>query len=200
MKDNKYPLALFWSNEDNEWVVTCPAFPGLSALGETEEEALQAAKVALRMFIETYEEKGYPLPTAEVREEYSGQTRLRLSKSLHRRAAELADREGVSLNQLIVDAVQARVAGDAALTSCVEQIHQALSVISLRSETEKRVGSNTHRFYSDSGCSVFIGSADRTVEPLIINGDDEFDSVWLSAGSMFRDEHEVRNEQKSFAA
>jgi antitoxin HicB len=127
MNENKYPLALFWSEEDQEWVVTCNAFPGLSALGETQEKALKAAKVALRLFIETYEDKGYTLPSPETREEYSGQTRLRLSKSLHRRAVELAEREGVSLNQLIVDAVQARVSGDLVATSLLQEIRRELS-------------------------------------------------------------------------
>jgi hypothetical protein len=37
---NRYSFNIEWSDEDEEYIATCPAFPGLSAFGETEEEAL----------------------------------------------------------------------------------------------------------------------------------------------------------------
>jgi hypothetical protein len=49
-----------------------------------------------------------PLPSYP--EAYSGKFNLRLPKSLHRRLAELAEREAVSLNQLVVSLL---AAGDA---------------------------------------------------------------------------------------
>lgn len=79
---NKYPFNIAWSVEDEEYMATCPAFPGLSAFGESEEEALGEAKVALGLFIKTFKEKKIPLPVPQVVSEYSGQTRLRLPKSL----------------------------------------------------------------------------------------------------------------------
>lgn len=102
---NKYPFNIAWSEEDKEYVATCPAFAGLSAYGDSEEEALAEAKVALGGFIKTCEEKGIPLPEPQIVSEYSGQTRLRLPKSLHCQAAQIAEIEGVSLNQLIVEAI-----------------------------------------------------------------------------------------------
>jgi len=101
-----------WSNEDGEYVATCPAFPGLSALGETEEEALAEAKVALGLFIKTAEERGIPLPEPEVAQRYSGQFRVRLPKSLHRQAARLAALDDVSLNQFVVSAIEQKITGD----------------------------------------------------------------------------------------
>jgi len=109
MNANKYAFNILWSEEDGEYVATCPAFPGLSALGETEEEALAEAKVALRLFIKTCEERGIPLPESESVQEYSGQFRVRLPKSLHRQAAQLAAMDGISLNQVVISAVEARV-------------------------------------------------------------------------------------------
>lgn len=106
---NKYPFNIAWSDEDEEYVATCPAFSGLSAYGKTEEEALAEAKVALEGFIKVCEDKGIPLPEPQTVSEYSGQTRLRLPKSLHRQAAQIAEIEGVSLNQLIVEAVKGLV-------------------------------------------------------------------------------------------
>lgn len=45
---------------------------------------------------------GQAVPEPMAEQEYSGKPMLRLSRSLHRRAAEKAHAEGVSLNQFIV--------------------------------------------------------------------------------------------------
>src|ERR1043165_907871 len=112
MTANRYPFNIEWSDEDQEYMATCLAFPGLSAFGETEEEALREAKIALAGFIETYEANNRPLPEPVVHTGSSGKLQLRLPKSLHRLAVRMATLEGVSLNSYIADAVRARVSGD----------------------------------------------------------------------------------------
>jgi predicted RNase H-like HicB family nuclease len=62
---NKYALQIFWSEDDEAFVVVCREFPGFSAFGETREEALREAQSALDLMIETYQEKGIPLPEPE---------------------------------------------------------------------------------------------------------------------------------------
>lgn len=124
MKMNKYPFNIAWSEEDEEYVVTCPAFPGLSALGETEEEALAEAKIALRLFIKTCEERGIPLPEPHTVEQYSGQLRVRLPKSLHAQAVRMAEADGVSLNTFLVAAVVARVEGKGLADSVIGGMKQ----------------------------------------------------------------------------
>jgi predicted RNase H-like HicB family nuclease len=106
---NKYPFNIAWSAEDQEYVATCPAFPGLSALGETEEEALVEAKVALGAVLEACKREGIEIPDAELADSFSGQFRVRLPKSLHRQASQLAAVDGISLNQLVISAVEQRV-------------------------------------------------------------------------------------------
>lgn len=59
---NKYTIQIFWSLEDEAFVAVCQEFPGLSAFGETREEALKEAQIALDLMIETYREKGIRLP------------------------------------------------------------------------------------------------------------------------------------------
>src|SRR5436190_17939347 len=105
----RYSFNISWSEKDGEFLATCPAFPGLSAFGETEEEALAERKVALELFVETFKEKGIPLPQETLKDEYSGQFRLRIPSTLHRQAAQLAASEGQSLNSFIALAVQAKV-------------------------------------------------------------------------------------------
>jgi predicted RNase H-like HicB family nuclease len=119
---NKYSFNILWSEEDGEYVATCPAFPGLSALGETEEEALAEAKVALGLFIKTCEERGIPLPEPEVALGYSGQFRVRLAKQDHRRAAQMAAREGVSLNQFVANAVAFKLGATDLYTRLIEEL------------------------------------------------------------------------------
>lgn len=59
---DKYTVQIFWSAEDEAFVAVCQEFPGLSAFGETREEALREAQIALDLMIETYREKNVPLP------------------------------------------------------------------------------------------------------------------------------------------
>lgn len=60
--NNKYTIQIFWSNEDEAFVAVCQEFPGLSAFGETREEALNEAQIALDLMIDTYRSKNIPLP------------------------------------------------------------------------------------------------------------------------------------------
>ena len=57
-----YSFNVIWSEEDDAYIATCPAFPDLSAFGETLEEALEEVRVVLDLFIEEYEADGVPLP------------------------------------------------------------------------------------------------------------------------------------------
>ncbi len=52
---------------------------------------------------------GHEIPAPGASENYSGRVVLRLPKSLHRRAAELAKHDGISLNQFLVAAVAEHV-------------------------------------------------------------------------------------------
>jgi len=60
---SRYGFDVFWSDEDEGYIATCPDFPGLSAFGETMEEAVKEAGDALALFVESFEESGKPLPT-----------------------------------------------------------------------------------------------------------------------------------------
>jgi predicted RNase H-like HicB family nuclease len=123
---NRYPLIIEWSDEDQEYIATCPAFPGLLAFGASEEEALKEAKIALKGFIATFEERGMALPEPTTRATFSGKLQLRLEKTLHRLAAQMAAAEGVSLNTFIVDAVQAKVSGVQVGNRILDEVRTAM--------------------------------------------------------------------------
>lgn len=128
-----YPLIIEWSDEDNLYVVTSPLFPGFSALGETQEQALAEGRIALELFIESYQDRGIPLPEPQSAQRYSGQTRLRLSKSLHRQAAAMAELEGVSLNTYIADAVTARLTGEQIARPLIEELKRQFAITQVAS-------------------------------------------------------------------
>lgn len=142
---NKYQFNLVWSDLDNEYMATCPEFPGLSAFGATPEEALSEAQTALELFIETYQADGIALPKPHTKPEYSGQLRLRLPKSLHGEAAKLAADDEISLNQYICGAVQAKVSGQQVSNQVVAEIRR-LTVYTIRNVNLMRRTQYNDRF------------------------------------------------------
>ena len=61
-----YSFHLFWSKEDEAYIATVLGFKGVSAHGETPQEALQEVMVALELVIEDYQEEGWDLPEPQV--------------------------------------------------------------------------------------------------------------------------------------
>jgi|GEM_PF-775423 len=104
---HNYSRNVLWSDEDECYIATSPEFQWVSAFGDTPDEAFRELDVALKAAIETYKEKGWELPQPKKIEEYSGQFRVRLPKSLHRQMVERAKAEDVSLNTLVVSYVSA---------------------------------------------------------------------------------------------
>lgn len=59
---HKYEMIIFWSDEDDAFIVDVPELPGCMAHGETQEEALRAAHEAMELWIETAREEGRLIP------------------------------------------------------------------------------------------------------------------------------------------
>lgn len=59
---NKFEMIIYWSEEDNAFVVDVPELPGCMAHGDTQEDALQAANEAVDLWVETAREEGKPVP------------------------------------------------------------------------------------------------------------------------------------------
>ena len=58
----KYEIIIYWSQEDQVFVAEIPELPGCLAHGDTHETALNNAKDALRLWIDTALEYGDPVP------------------------------------------------------------------------------------------------------------------------------------------
>lgn len=59
---DRFEIRISWSAEDGAFVADIPELPGCSAHGGTQEEALANAKAAMRLWLETAEEFGDPIP------------------------------------------------------------------------------------------------------------------------------------------
>ena len=58
----KYEMVIYWSNEDQAYIVEVPELPGCMADGRTYQEAVSNAEVIIAEWIETAEELGRPIP------------------------------------------------------------------------------------------------------------------------------------------
>ncbi|MBC8489395.1 MAG: type II toxin-antitoxin system HicB family antitoxin [Bacteroidetes bacterium] len=58
----KYEIIIYWSDEDNAFIVEAPELPGCMAHGNTPEDALKNAKEAIQLWIDTAKEFGDPIP------------------------------------------------------------------------------------------------------------------------------------------
>lgn len=58
----KYELIIYWSNEDQSFIVEVPELPGCMADGETYEQAVENAQQLIEEWVETARELGRPIP------------------------------------------------------------------------------------------------------------------------------------------
>ncbi|MBI4285570.1 MAG: type II toxin-antitoxin system HicB family antitoxin [Chloroflexi bacterium] len=65
---SRYAVEIFYSEEDQGYIAVVPKLPGCSAFGETEEEALREAKVAVVLWLETAKKEGRQIPKPHEKE------------------------------------------------------------------------------------------------------------------------------------
>ena len=119
-----YRMELVKDQEEGGYVVSFPDLPGCVTGGddmaeavfmaedaasgwvltELEDgnkvpEAVANAEDARKVWLTAAIEDGLPIPEPDELDDYSGQFKLRIPKSLHRSLAEHSKREGISMNQ-----------------------------------------------------------------------------------------------------
>ena len=87
-------------------------FPGCFAQGEKVEEAYQNLERAAESWIEVCLSQGKSIPEPSSSLSFSGHIALRLPRSIHKRSAQLAERDETSLNTYLVSAISARVGAE----------------------------------------------------------------------------------------
>lgn len=104
-----YSRVLIPDGETGTFAAKIAEFPGCFAQGDTPEEAYRNLEAAAESWIEEVLGMGQQVPEPAVNNQYSGRVALRLPKSLHRNAAQMAERDNTSLNQFLVSAIAEKV-------------------------------------------------------------------------------------------
>ena len=94
-----YRLEIIPDPDEGGYAVRYPDLPGCLSVGDTIDEALTNAKDAKAAWIEAALKEGIKIAEPTSSDDYSGQFKLRIPKSLHRSLAEHAKAEGTSMNQ-----------------------------------------------------------------------------------------------------
>jgi len=106
--DLRYPVTIEEAPEGG-YFVQIEDLPGCYAQGESIAEACEMIEVARKMWLEVAYEDNQDIPLPREDREYSGKFNVRLPRSLHRKLDQMAEREGVSLNQFLVSTLSRAV-------------------------------------------------------------------------------------------
>lgn len=108
MKDLNYYMSLPYrvevvaDVEEGGYALHCPELSKYMTCADTIEKGFQLLEDAKRSWFTACLEDGTHIPEPLKLEDYSGQFKLRLPKSLHKLLAERSSKEGVSMNQYCV--------------------------------------------------------------------------------------------------
>ena len=97
-----YRMEIVEDKDEGGFIVTYPDLPGCISCGETIESAVANAIDAKEVWLEAAIEEGIEITEPDSLDDYSGQFKLRIPKSLHKSLAEHSQREGISMNQYCV--------------------------------------------------------------------------------------------------
>lgn len=94
-----YRLELIPDETEGGFVASYPDLPGCFSCGETEQAAAANAADAKKAWLQAAIEEGIAIHEPSCLDDYSGQFKLRIPKSLHKTLADRARQEGISMNQ-----------------------------------------------------------------------------------------------------
>lgn len=101
-------------------------FPGCFASGESANDAIEKLEINAVSWLEACEELGQDIPEPFMNQEFQGKFALRLPRSIHRKAAQFAERDNVSINQFFVSAISARIGAEDLYTRLIEEMNKFL--------------------------------------------------------------------------
>ncbi|MCL1819877.1 MAG: type II toxin-antitoxin system HicB family antitoxin [Oscillospiraceae bacterium] len=94
-----YKIEVFKDKNGDGYALRCPELRGCVTCADTIEDGMKMIEDAKLCWFEAYIEDGTPIPEPSNLEDYSGQFKLRLPKSLHKLLSEKSQQEGISMNQ-----------------------------------------------------------------------------------------------------
>lgn len=101
-------------------------FPGCFASGESANDAIEKLEINAVSWLEACEELGQDIPEPFMNQDYQGKFALRLPRSIHRKSAQFAERDNVSINQFFVSAISARIGAEDLCARLIEEMKKFL--------------------------------------------------------------------------
>lgn len=101
----QYVKLVEWSEEDQCFIGSAPPLIGQSCHGATEAQVLTQLNRIVEKWVTTILTEGKPLPEGSANREFSGKFVVRISPSLHKKAALQAMARGDSLNHFVAEAL-----------------------------------------------------------------------------------------------
>lgn len=92
-------IEIIEDKDEGGFVARFPELPGCISCGETQTEAVKNLMDAKAAWVEAALEDGIVIAEPKNIENYSGQFKLRMPRTLHKLLEEGAKREGISMNQ-----------------------------------------------------------------------------------------------------
>ena len=96
----EYQVNIAFDPRDNIYVAKVPELENCHSHGTTPEEALNNAREAIELWLETAEKENIIIPEPISRRKFSGRFVLRTTTDLHAKLAQEALRRGKSMNEL----------------------------------------------------------------------------------------------------
>lgn len=97
-----YKIEIIEDREDGGYVFACPELEGCMTCAEDIEQGIKNIEDAKKNWFLACIEDGIDIPEPTSIDDYSGQFKLRMPKSLHKELAQKSKQEGVSMNQYCV--------------------------------------------------------------------------------------------------
>jgi antitoxin HicB len=128
------------TDEDGVWIARVEELEGCIAHGSTQAEALSVLEEMKTAWIEDALEAGDPIPKPELEEELpSGKWLQRVPRTLHKKLAELAKKEQVSLNQLVTSILAEAIGSKSETKRIARSAHTGAST-KMATPSERRKG------------------------------------------------------------
>ena len=94
-----YKIEVIKDKEEGGYLLHCPELKGCITCAETLEQGFEMIEDAKKCWFAACIEDGILIPEPGNINDYSGQFKLRIPKSLHKTLAERSRQEGISMNQ-----------------------------------------------------------------------------------------------------
>lgn len=165
-------------------------FPGCFSQGKTPDEAFRNLEEAANGWIIAALSQGQEIPAPSASHGYPGKIALRLPRSIHKRAAQLAQIDGTSLNQFLVSAIAARVGAEDLYARLLQKFEEQRAQAATWPMLTFQTASFSPSFNSDfrpGAASCFINTA--TAEPSHISIKGGMSSEWTMRPARKEDKH-----------